>query len=218
MLVIPVINCTDRKCVEGRLGVIKSLPCDWLHIDVADGEFTPHRSWGTPSEFQKLLEDFGVTGSLEVHLMVLRLENAADEWLRIGAKRVIVHIESFPNPESPRVQAVIEKCAEYGAEVMFALNPATDVSELFPYLEYVSSVQCLGVLPGPSGQKFDERVVEKIKALRERVTDLSIEVDGGVNLEIARNVKEAGADIITSATYIFESKDPQRAYENLTSL
>lgn len=215
MEVIPVINCGDKTCLEARFAVLPSLGSEWVHVDVSDGKFAPTRSWGSPQEIKDIIARSGVGSSLEVHLMVDRPEEVVEDWLKAGVKRVIVHIESFPFAESPRVHKVIEKCAEYGAEIMFALKIETDVSEIFPYLEYTMAVQCLAVPIGPSGGKMNDEVIKKIRALRERVPDLTIEIDGGINPETALRVKEAGADIVTSASYIFESKDPKQAYETL---
>ncbi len=218
MEVIPVINCSDKACMEKKLGIAPSLGTEWLHIDVTDGKFAPTRTWATPQEISKLIAKGGTEFALEVHLMVERPEDIVGEWLKTGAKRIIVHIESFPSPENPRVQMVIEKCAEYGAEIMFAIQSSTDIAELIPYLDYTTEVQCLAVPIGPAGGMMDVGTVERVEFLRERSPDLTIEIDGGITLETARAMKTAGADIIASGTYIFENQDPRQAYENLVSL
>ena len=100
-------------------------------------------------------------------------------------------------------------------EVMLALNPETSIEEILPYLDSFLFVQLLAVSPGPSGQDFNSLILEKIELLRERSLDIVIEVDGGMNLETAKAVKEAGTDIITSASYIFDSVNPAAAYELL---
>lgn len=114
-----------------------------------------------------------------------------------------------------RLAKILEKCSGYDAELMLAVNPETPVENLFPYLDSLFCVQFLAVKPGFSGQKFDERIVEKILVMQERVPDITIEIDGGINPETARLAKAAGAGIIVSSSYIFDSENPQRAYENL---
>jgi ribulose-phosphate 3-epimerase len=101
---------------------------------------------------------------------------------------------------------------------MLATNPDTPAEELIPYLDSVYQFQFLAVKPGFSGQEFDERIVEKVKFLRERSSDVVIEVDGGINVETAKLVRRAGADIVVSASYIFSNKDPLRAYKNLLEI
>lgn len=208
MEVIPAINCLDSACVREKLSVVKSqLPVQWLHFDVSDGKFTPVKTWNKPEELKLKID-------VEIHLMVHQPVDYVDAWLKADAKRIIVHLEAIMDKrdEFPRV---LEKCSAANTELMLALNPGLPVEAVFPYLDSLLFVQFLAVKPGPSGQKFDERVLEKIKVLRERAPDIVIEVDGGINPETARKVKEAGADIVVSASYIFGSENPQKAYQKL---
>lgn len=228
MEIIPAINCPDSKCVREKLSFINSqLPdVNWVHIDIADGKFTSIQTWNKPEEFVRFLEiEFSNSNfetnikrqnplNIEVHLMVNNPEQYADQWLRAGAKRIIAHLETLRNKDN-ELSKILEKCSAYDAEMMLALNPETPVEEIFPYLDSLLFAHFLAVKPGPSGQQFDGRVLEKIKVLRERLPDIQIEVDGGMNPETAKKVKEAGADIIVSASYIFNSKNPQKNYQDL---
>ncbi len=110
---------------------------------------------------------------------------------------------------------VIDLCQKYKADLMLAINPETIVENLIPYFHNIEYFQLLGVAPGKAGQKFQKSVLEKIEFLRERLPNAKIEVDGGVDLEVAKAVKAAGADIIVSASYIFESADFVDAYKKL---
>jgi ribulose-phosphate 3-epimerase len=101
---------------------------------------------------------------------------------------------------------------------MLAINPETAVNELIPYLKFFNHFQILGVNPGKAGQEFRSEVLEKIKFLRERSKSATIEVDGGVTPEVVRLVKKFGVDIIVSASYIFNSPDPKKAYEELQGI
>lgn len=101
---------------------------------------------------------------------------------------------------------------------MLASNPETKLTAYEPYLESVSEFLVLAVHPGVSGQTFLPRALEKIAALRSRVPNGTIEVDGGVNAESARAAARAGADILVSDHFIFDHPNPKGAYEALTSI
>ncbi len=225
MQVIPAINCVEPECVVEKVAAAKKfLPKDgWLHIDVADARFTFNKTWGNPEGF-KLLKKKHPDIQFEIHLMVEEPERAIPDWLEAGAERVIVHLEALTKREGSievdpkRIEWVYAKCAEYGAEAMLAINPETPVEELLAAGGKFLEFQILAVHPGLAGQKFLPLMLEKVKFLRIKLPHAKIEVDGGVNEEIAKLVKDAGADIVTSASHIFESRDPKAAYETLKSL
>ncbi len=214
--VIPAINCQDLDCFKKKLEITKNLlKTNWLHLDITDGEFSPLKIGITPKEFDHLLKFFSLNLNLEIHLMVQKPEIFIEDWLKIGAKRIIFHLEVIKEEFLPKI---LEICSEYGSELMIALKIETPVEEIFPYLDYLFFVQFLAVPPGSSGQKISEFVFEKIKVLRERVPDINIEVDGGINLETAKLAKEAGANILVSGSYIFESQKPDKAFTQLLEL
>lgn len=213
MTVLPVINCLDLDCVVKTLHKIERfLPAGgWIHLDVADGRFTFHKTWNDPAVWSKLK----CTHSLEVHLMTEETEKIAEDWLKAGAKRLVIHQESAPEAEMKRI---LDLAHAYGAEVMLALNPETPVEALRPHFGRVKSYQILSVHPGTAGQPFLPLSVSKIRFLREELPDATIEVDGGITPEIAKKVKEAGADLITSSHYILAAHDPAKAYEELVNV
>lgn len=215
MIVIPVINCPNFDCVKKRLGQVKALESDWVHIDIADGKFAPVKTWNNSEEFSKLLTThYKLRFNIEVHLMVECPEKVFESWLATGAKRIIVHLESFHGRER-ELNKIFEKCAEYDAEVMLAIVPKTPTEELISYLDSLLFAQILAVPPGFSGQHFQESALQKIRFLRERAPELTIEVDGGMNPKTAKLVRDAGADIIAAASFIFKSENPNKAYEKL---
>ena len=211
--VIPSINCHvgDLECVKKKLGVCKTLGVEWVHLDAADGVFTFHKSWNEPPRWRELGEGF----NLEVHLMVENPGAQADLWLPEGAKRVVVHAETVP----PDVfEAIAAKARGVGAEVMLSSNPETSVAKLEPYLPLTSFFQVLAVHPGLAGQKFLPLVLEKARWLREKSPDATIEIDGGITLETAQRAVASGVDTIVSATHIFSSSDPKKAYQELLAI
>src|SRR3989344_3946416 len=213
MEVLPVINCETHKCAVERLRKVKDFS-EWVHVDIGDGKFASIVSWGTPEEWQKLLSEEEFKGlNVEFHLMIESPETVLDAWLRTGAKRVIVHLETMTDSVY-----ILEKCKKYGAEAMLAIGPKTDVERLLAHEHDFKYFQILAVFPGLQGQKFQESALEKIKFIREKMPGAIIEVDGGMNLETAKMVKKAGADIIVSASYIFDNSNCARAFNKLKNV
>lgn len=221
--IIPAVNAPDFPTAKKQFEIIQSfLSKDgWIHIDIADGKFTHHVTWNNPEELKELISNFSpsqriiraegqfLISNIEVHLMVVNPEAVMESWLKAGAKRVIVHEEVITDPEF-----IKSKCFEYHAEAMIAVNPETSVEALKPYLNKFGYFQILAVKPGPAGQKFQPETVDKIKSLR-TWADVIIEIDGGLTPEIIRECLAAGANFFVSASYILESSDPKRAYNEL---
>ena len=211
-MIIPSINSPDFETASRQIKKAEEfLPENdgWIHIDVEDGKFLPHTTWGNPEEFKAL----GTKLNVEVHLMVRNPESVMESWLMAGVDRVIVHLQSMENPAF-----VLETCKRYGARAMLSFDPSVPIDLGIPYLQSFKFFQVLSVFPGLSGQKFREDSLLKIRSLRERAPNSTIEVDGGVNEETGRLVKDAGADILVSGHYIFGSPDPRGAYERLNAL
>lgn len=213
MNVIPVINCPDVECVKKKIAVARKFlaPGALLHLDVTDGSFAAHRTWADPMEWVKLMSPFG----LEVHLMVNQPEEYADNWLAAGARRLIVPLESVVRHSMHELTSV---AARYHAEVMISSRPESLPEDFEPFFRDFHEFQVLAVQPGPAGQKFLPFVTEKVRFLREELPDATIEVDGGMDPEAARRVKEVGADTIVSSSYIFNAADPKKAYEELSAI
>lgn len=190
---------------------------EWLHIDVSDGQFTPHTSWGNPEDLKTLVasgQSLMANVKFEVHLMVANPEATVDAWLRTGVvKRIVVHLEAMTDSVY-----LLEKCKKYGAEAVLAINPGTEAERLLAHAGDFKYMQVLAVPPGPSGQKFDAKMPEKVRWIRKNIPDAIIEVDGGVNLEAAKIYKEAGADILVSGSFIADSSDPAQSYVDLSLL
>ena len=187
---------------------------EWVHVDIGDGKFASIVSWGTPEEWQKLLSEEEFKGlNVEFHLMIQAPETVLDAWLRTGAKRIIVHLETMTDSVY-----VLEKCKKHGAEAVLSIGPKTEVERLLAHEHDFKRFQILAVFPGLQGQKFQQEALQKIKFIREKMPSAIIEVDGGINLETAKLVKDAGADIVVSASYIFESLNPKEMYNKLANI
>lgn len=204
MQIIPVINCPDRDCVRDRIRRVASFS-PWVHIDVADGVFAPVALWRTPEELPPMLESFP-DAHVEVHLMTQNPEDALPSWFEAGAERAVIHWEALTD------RAVVSKFPDH--TILLSTKVETPIEEMLPYLTPTSWVQILAVPVGYSGKPFDLSVIEKIRVLRERFPDLTIEIDGGITPKTIQLIKGA-ADIATSGSYIFSSPDPVAAYREL---
>jgi len=212
MEVIPAINChlNETECVQEKVKTAEMLD-GWVHLDIADGRFTFNKTWNSPEDWRRI----GGGLNLEVHLMVENPLEVSREWLLAGAKRVIVHLEVLNLDLADRIIALVK---QYKAEPVLAFNPETRIDSNPEIESRFLSFLILCVHPGLAGQNFLPLNIEKISALKKMYPQATIEVDGGVNKETGRLAKEAGANILIAASYIFESKNPQGAYQELVSL
>lgn len=234
MQIIPAINCENFECVKEKLQKAEEINFNWVQIDIADGIFTraleppiggsvrgfaPHKTWNNPEEFNDLrfkIYDLGL--SLEVHLMVENPLDVIDEWVKAGARRIILHIEAIENNELKSLKVKKLKSDFKNCEFGLAINPITPVENLIPFLNDFKFIQILAVDPGLSGQKFQLQVLEKIKFLKKNYSDVIIEVDGGINLETAKMCKDIGVDILVVGSYIWQSGNPKEAFEKLQKI
>ncbi len=216
MKIIPVINCPDWECLDKKMRVAeeKLRGAEWLHLDVADNKFTFSRNWGDPNAWHRRNRSFRT----EVHLMFEEPQEHAEEWLKAGAGRIIVHLESMSNP-GIGIRNLETLCNAYGAELGLAINPETPVAKLKPFLHKFSYFLIFAqAYIGPPGQKFLPSVLHKIRNLRELAPHATIEVDGGMDPQTVRDVKQAGADTAVSGSAIFGSPDPAKAYAELSAI
>jgi len=205
MQVIPAINVDSFEEVKEKMGLVEPY-VKWVQLDVADGTFTKNTLWHDSTD----LLSFKTSLNIEVHLMINDIEERVESWLLEPVNRVIFHLETA---KAPRL--VIEKCKEAKKEVGIAIGPDTSWTQLIPFCTEVDVFQILSVYPGLPGQKFIEECLDKIKSLRENCPSVIIEVDGGVNKEVALKAKKAGADIICAASAIFNSSDIKKAIKDL---
>ena len=214
--VIPAIIAKNFKELKEKVAQVERY-CHWVQLDIMDGKFTPRKTWNNPKE----LSDFKGQGSdvnLEVHLMVKNPFKAAEAWLKNGAQRIIFHWESLGKKPEEKFWKIKEKAKKMKREIGMALNPETSWMEIEKLISQIDIILLMTVHPGFGGQIFLEEVLPKIKSLRQKHLNVKIEVDGGINPETGKKCLEAGADILVSNSYIFESKNIARAIEKLKNL
>jgi len=198
--IIPVINVKTKQKFEERLHQLSKFS-DIFQIDVADGNFTSWKNWNEPQELKTIK---GIRDKFELHLMVKNPEIVVPLWLETRPKRIIIHQEALRN-----FDAVYKMCQIARVELALALNPSTPIDSIRDYLKKINFVVFLSVAPGPSGQKFQWYVLDKVQDLRKKYPQLNIEVDGGINEETFSEVLKAGANYLAIGSAIFESGNPK---------
>jgi len=208
MQVIPTINADSFEEIKKRIKMVEPY-VGWVQIDVSDNSFGAISNWNNPSD----LDNFKTSVKMEVHLMMDNLEEKIDSWLASPIDRIIFHLETVKD-----AHVLIDRIKKAEKEVGIAIAPDTEWVGLMQYCDRVNIFQILAVNPGPSGQEFQEKCLDKIKNLRANCSSATIEVDGGVNKEIAQKIKNAGADIVVAGSYIFDSKDVKKSVEELKAV
>jgi len=225
--IIPAIIPKSFEDLKDKMSQVLSLT-PLIQIDITDGKFVPNKSWpyisgGLDENFYKILreeEGFPLWDKIdfEVDLMVEKPENEINYWISVGAKRIIVHIES--TDKMPEIINNFKK--RFGehhdllsdVELGVALNIETPFSVVSPFLDSIDFVQFMGISKiGFQGVHFDERVIEKIDEVRQNNADLIISVDGGVNLDNAKELLEVGVNRLVVGSAIFESSDIRTTIE-----
>jgi ribulose-phosphate 3-epimerase len=195
-----------RKVEEGGADVI--------HVDVMDGHFVPNISLGIPvvASLRK-----ATRLPLDVHLMIEQPEEYIEDFIRAGADRVLVHQEA-----TAHLDRALEMIRENGAQAGAVINPATPVMMLSDVLDKLDTVLVMSVNPGFGGQKFIPNSFEKIRQLHQWRARYNaafrIEVDGGVDLENAGELAQAGANTFVAGTSIFRTPDPAAATRQMRKL
>jgi len=196
MQLIPTINEKNFEEIKKKVALIENL-VDWIQFDIADGKFTSYTTWKNPSDLLMLSPFL----NFEIHLMVLEPEKIVENWLKIpNVRRIIVHLETITEDSFNQIRELTKK---YQKELGLAIESKTPWETIIPYADKIDLVQVLAVSAGPAGQTFELSNLEKIRNIKKKFPQLIVEVDGGVNNETAPLVKSAGADIISSSSYIF---------------
>lgn len=188
-----------------------------VQIDVVDGKFVETISWPYAGEVPNfdLVEPIPDI-EVEVDLMVAEPLKAAEEWYKVGAKRFIFHIESLSAKD---IEALFEWQDTRDVLVALSLNNDTPLRVIAGHLDWIDYVQLMGIAKiGSQGQPFDDRVLDRIAALRGEHPDLVISIDGSVNEDTLLALKAAGASRLVVGSAIMKHPNPLEAYQNLLAL
>lgn len=214
MLVSPSLLSADFGNLNKDLEMINASKADMLHLDVMDGVFVPNISFGFP--VMKYVQK-ACNKPLDVHLMIVEPQKFVNEVKDCGAEIMNVHYEVCLH-----LNRVVQQIKNAGMKAGVTLNPATPVCMLQDIVADVDLVLLMSVNPGFGGQKFIGNTLNKVKELRELIAKRNskalIEVDGGVNLETGKLLKEAGADMLVAGNFVFKSEDPLMRIKELSEL
>jgi ribulose-phosphate 3-epimerase len=218
--IIPAILPKNFDEVEDKVGLIKDF-VKVVQVDVCDGQFVPNATWPYKKEddsFERILhEEQGLPGweklDFEIDLMANDPEKLVEDWVTAGASRIVLHYESEGN-----VAEAVDML-EGRVELGLALNIDTPIEVIEPFREKIQFIQCMGIdHVGFQGQEFNEVVVEKVRAISEMYPEIPVSVDGGVSLETAKELIDAGVDRLVIGSAIFNADNYTEAVQAFKSL
>lgn len=203
-IIAPSVLGADLLRLGEEIELVERLGLKWLHLDHMDGHFTPNISFG-PDFVRAIRKKTDLF--LDVHLMFTNPLEYIDTYTKMGADSITVHVEADDDPLT-----VIHKIHANGLKAGISLNPHTPPDRIRHLLEYVDMVLVMTVEPGFGGQKLREYCLGKVSVIRDMIEktgrDILIEVDGGVKVDNAHRVIEAGADVLVMGTGVFAAEDP----------
>jgi ribulose-phosphate 3-epimerase len=210
-IIAPSLLSSNFLRLEEECKMLNESEADWFHLDVMDGRFVPNISFGFP-----IIEHISkaTTKVCDVHLMILEPERYAEAFKAAGADQLSVHIEACVH-----LHRNIQQIKSLDMKAGVAINPHTPVSLLQDVLGDIDLVCMMSVNPGFGGQKFIPRTLDKITELRRMIDDnnlnVLIEVDGGVTIENAGAIIDAGAHALVAGNTVFKSSDPSKTITQL---
>ena len=211
VIVAPSVLSADFANLGRDIDMLNESEAEWIHIDVMDGVFVPNISFGFPilESISKRTEKF-----CDVHLMIVNPEKYVHQFIKAGADNITVHYEG-----NLHLDSIIRSIQEQGISAGVAINPATPVSVLKEVITLLDVVLVMSVNPGFGGQKFILNTLNKVKEVRELINQSGslarIEVDGGVGLNNAKELAEAGADVLVAGNAVFGSSDPKHTISKI---
>lgn len=213
-IIAPSLLAANFLKLEETCKMLNESEADWYHLDIMDGRFVPNISFGPMivEFFRKATKKI-----CDVHLMILEPEKYAETFKKAGADILTVHYEACPH-----LHRNIQQIKSLDMQAGVAINPHTPVASLIDIIGDIDQVCMMSVNPGFGGQSFIPHTLKKIKELRrltdERNPEVKIEIDGGVTLDNAKIILEAGADVLVAGNTVFSSADPKKTIQQLKSL
>lgn len=203
-IIAPSLLSADFLRLEGACTLVNQSEAAWLHLDVMDGRFVPNISFGLPiiSAVRK-----ATSKVCDVHLMIVEPEKYIQAFKDAGADVLTIHVEACTH-----LHRALQQIRALGMKAGIALNPHTSLSAIEDVITDADLVCLMSVNPGFGGQRFIPQSLDKIKRLKEMIVEKNatalIEIDGGVTLENAASIVQAGAEVLVAGNTVFASPDP----------
>ncbi|WP_438963135.1 ribulose-phosphate 3-epimerase [Nonlabens sp.] len=213
-LIAPSVLAADFANLQRDVEMINQSDADWFHIDIMDGVFVPNISFGMP-----VLRDIAkhATKTIDCHLMIVDPDRYVKTFADLGCDILTVHYEACTH-----LHRTLQLIKSHGMKAGVALNPHTSVDLLKDTIQDIDMVCLMSVNPGFGGQSFIENTYDKVSQLKEIIDqkgcETLIEIDGGVTNKNAKQLVDAGADVLVAGSYVFKSDDPTATVKDLRAM